>query len=160
MKSTGSIFVLRPGYLTRRIEEPEPSKLTITPRELRMVDRDGTEVLDLRQNDEVRVFVTSIMRVFLGDRKSLERSYTIEYTPDAKNETGWTLSLLPGGKPLNQMLRSLELRGEGSRVTRIEILEPNGDKTITTIVKADPKRKFTPEEKHELFGIRDEASAR
>ena len=155
LKSRGVLFALQPGYLTRIVEEPEESRLTITPDELRMVDRSGTEVLDLRKNDEVRVFVTSILRVFLGDRKGLEPSYEIRYEPSAEDELAWTLHLTPRKEPLDKMLRELVLRGRGERVEGYEIVEPSGDRTVTKIVRANPERRFTAEEKRELFGIED-----
>ncbi len=153
LKSSGSLYVMRPGHLARIIEKPERSQLTITPDELRMSDREGTEVLDLRQNDEVRVFVTSIMRVFLGDRKNLERSYDMLFELDATDRLAWSLRLTPKKKPLSQMLRTLELRGKGNSIARIELVEPNGDRTVTTIVEADSKRRFSDDEKLRLFGI-------
>ena len=36
---------------------------------------------------------------------------------------------------------------------RIEVREPNGDRTVTRISKADPARVFSEREKADLFGI-------
>jgi hypothetical protein len=52
------------------------------------------------------------------------------------------------------MLTSLVVRGAGRGVTEIELREPNGDRTVTTVVSADPRRRVAPEEKERLFGIR------
>jgi len=169
LESRGRMFFLRPGYLARRVEAPEVQAVTITPTELRVAGRDGEEVIDLRQSANVRHFVTSLVRVFSGDQESLAKGYRIEYAPipaeanpdDANpnaNSEGdpsrrWSLTLTPKAKPLSEMLRSLQLRGEGQAVTHIEVVEPNGDRTVTRILEANPAREFSAEEKALWFGI-------
>lgn len=158
LRSKGRLMFFRtepgkPGYLARMVDEPEPSSVRITPDELRMTNRDGTEVVDLRRSDDVRVFVTSLVRVFEGDEATLAKAFDVSYTPDPKNDAAWSLRLVPKDKPLNQMLGALTLSGEGEAVTKIEIKEPNGDRTETKITAANPLRTFTPAELHELFGI-------
>lgn len=158
LKSKGKLHYLRPGFLSRIVTAPEKSKLTITENELRMAGKDGTEVIDLRQSDRVRLFVTSLVQVFRGDREALKKHYRVRYTHKLENSTDWQLELKPLKKPLDQIMKSLVLRGTGKAVTRIERHEPNGDRTITKIVKVDAKRTFSKQEKKELFGITVEKS--
>ena len=158
LKSAGQLYFLPPNYLTRMVDSPTKSKLSITPTELRMQDPGGDEVLDLRQNPELRAFVTSLVRVFAGDRKHLEKSYAISYAHDAEHETKWSLTLTPLAKPLTEMVRYLRLDGSGAAVLSIEIREPNGDRTVTTISDVDPERAFTDKEKLDLFGIKAPAA--
>ena len=141
------------GHLTRIVESPEPSTITISPRELRMQNRDGTEVVDLQRSDKVRTFVLSLVHVFAGDEPALTKAWTVRLLPDPKNERAWSLELLPRGKPLDQMIASLRLFGEGEAIVRIEMHEPNGDRTVTRIVAADPNRVFDGAEQKRLFGI-------
>ena len=159
LRSRGKLYFLRPGHLARVVEEPSPSRLTIGPERLRMLEDGEEEVLDLRRNEELATFVSSLVRVFSGDREGLERSYRIEYALDAGDEHGWTLTLEPRGKPLDQMLRRLSLAGRGAAVLRIELVEPNGDRTVTTVLSADPERRFTAEERRELFDLAAEGGA-
>ncbi|HEX6812666.1 MAG TPA: outer membrane lipoprotein carrier protein LolA [Planctomycetota bacterium] len=158
LQSKGRLFFFRadrtqPGYLARHIEAPEPSTVLITPAELRLQNRDGTEVIDLKRSDKVRNFITSLVHVFAGDERALAKSYTIQFAQAEKDPAGWTLALVPRDKPLSQMLKSLTLVGEGEAVVRIEVHEPNGDRTVTRIVAADPARKFDTAEQKRLFGI-------
>lgn len=158
LTSSGELHYLRDGtgtkgHLVRLVEKPEKSKLTITEAELRMADKNGTEVIDLRQSDRVRLFVTSLMRIFQGDRKALQEHYRVRYVLDDKHATRWHLELVPKKEPLDKILKQLSLFGEGEAVTRIELIEPSGDRTVTTIDKVDPKRTFTAAEKREIFGI-------
>ena len=149
--SQGRIYYLRPGYLARVVEQPEPATLTITPSELRLSGRDRVETIALDQNDDLRAFVTSLVRVFSGDKAALEASYELAY---AAQGPAWDLTLTPRRPPLTEMMRGLDLHGSGVALERIVVREPNGDTTVTTVEKADPARRFTAEEKAALFGIR------
>ncbi|MFO1076617.1 MAG: outer membrane lipoprotein carrier protein LolA [Planctomycetota bacterium] len=154
--SSGRLYFMPPGYLLRAVEAPEKSTLLITPKELRMANRDGTEVVDLAQSDRLRVFVTSLVRVFRGDAEELARQYRVDYLPVKDDETSWRLELAPRGRPLDQMLQRLVLAGSGFAVTEITVVEPNGDRTVTKIDKADPKRTFDKDERKKLFGVADD----
>lgn len=155
LKSKGQLHFMQPGYLSRIVLAPEKSKLTITDAELRMKGKDKEEVIDLRQSDRVRLFVTSLVQVFQGNHKALKQHYRIRYTPKAADAHAWQLELAPLKKPLTQILKRLVLFGRNKTVTRIELHEPNGDRTITKIVKVDPTRVFTKAEKKDLFGVVD-----
>ena len=145
------------GRLVRVVEKPEPSKLTVTEKELRIADKRGTEVIDLRQSDRVRLFVTSLMRVFQGDGEALRRHYEVRYAHEGESGAGWRLELTPKKAPLDKILKRLALHGDGAAVTRIVLTEPNGDRTVTAIEKADPRRVFTKQEQRELFGVQPAA---
>lgn len=151
--SRGRLYFMRPGYLARVVLEPEPVTLTISPDELRFAGQDGSEKIDLRQSDEVRLFVTSLVRVFSGDEAELKESFDIVFMGSATDETTWTLTLTPKKKPLTDMMGELRLLGDGFGVSVIEVREPNGDRSVTRITEADPRRNFTDEEKTRLFGI-------
>jgi hypothetical protein len=154
LESAGKLYFLPPGWLAREVTAPEPALIRITPTELGITDRDGTSTLDLRQNEGLRVFVTSLVMLFAGDRPGLERAFTLAYEPAPEDAARWTLTLVPRAKPLTDMLTSLTIRGADRGVKAIELREPNGDRTVTTVVSADPRRRFGPEEKERLFGIR------
>lgn len=153
LQSRGKLYFLPPGHLTRVIEAPEPATLTISPKELRLQNRDGTEVVDLQRSDKVRTFVAALVQVFAADRLGLEKSFTLDYRLAEADRAAWTLVLTPRGKPLDQLLARLELHGRGEAIVRIEMHEPGGDRTVTTIVTADPQRRFDAAERQRWFGI-------
>ncbi|MFT7465609.1 MAG: hypothetical protein ACI9EF_003978 [Pseudohongiellaceae bacterium] len=152
LKSEGQFYFCAPGYLLRTISSPEPSTLLIEPGQLRMTNRDGSETIDLRQSDALRLFVTSLVRVFSGDELALSEHYTMAFDKTAESAT-WTLTLIPKGKPLTHMIRELSLSGEGFAVQTIVVKEPNGDRSVTTLSKVNEARVFTTEERLELFGL-------
>ncbi|MEI6129830.1 MAG: outer membrane lipoprotein carrier protein LolA [Planctomycetota bacterium] len=153
LQSRGRLYFLRPGYLLREVEAPEKASLLITPKELRMKGREGTEVIDLQSSDRVHLFVTSLVQVFCGDKDALGKHYKLDFQPEPRDEVSWRLVLTPSEKPLKQMLQSLTLRGSGFAVTEIEVKDPNGDRTVTKIVGADTKRSFDADEQLRLFRI-------
>lgn len=161
LKSRGRLFFLPPGHLTRIVEEPEPSRVRITPSELHTTSRGNEKRIDLSQSEELRAFVTSLVQVFAGRRDGLALLWTIEYASIADDPRGWTLTLVPraaepGSKSkasLARMVSRLELTGEGEFVTRIEVREPSGDRTVTRILEADPERKFSDAERAEFFEL-------
>lgn len=158
LRSEGRLFFHRPeadgpGWLTRLVEKPEPASVRIAPRELRIENRDGTEVIDLSRSDKVRTFVVSLVHVFAGDELALRKSYDVAWQPAEDDDAGWTLVLTPKVEPLDKMLQALRLVGRGEAVERIEFVEPNGDRTVTRVQTADPARRFDAAEKRRLFGI-------
>lgn len=153
LKSKGRILFLPPGHLFRAVEAPEPATLRITPDELRTEDRDGKQSIDLRRSDNLRVFITALVQVFAGDEAALQKAFTVTYAPVADSKNGWTLELLPKEQSLQRMMKSLQLRGVGETVTAILVVDPNGDRTTTTIVTADVARTFDAAEKKRWFGI-------
>lgn len=158
LRSEGRLYFHRPeadgpGWLTRLVEKPEPASVRIAPRELRMENRDGTEVIDLTRSDKVRTFVVSLVHVFAGDEVALRKSYDVAWQPAEDDDAAWTLVLTPKVAPLDKMLQALRLGGRGEAVERIEVVEPNGDRTVTRVLTADPERRFDAAEKRRLFGL-------
>lgn len=153
LKSSGKLYFIRPGRLTRVVEKPKEQVVRIGPKKLTIHSGDDEEVVDLRQNKAVRAFVTSLVRVFSGDADGLAKFYDVEYVPSKKDERDWTLKLVPEEKALKTMVDTIRIEGRGTVVTRIEIVEPNGDRTVTKVTASNARREFTDEEREKLFGL-------
>lgn len=151
LTSRGRLFFAHPGLLLRRIEAPEPSEVMISKDSLRMRDKAGEQTLDLRARKDIRPFVESLTWILAGDRAALEKVYTIGFLPESASAS-WQLTLKPKVPPLSQLVAALTIRGHGMYVEQIEVRETGGDKTITRIVSADPKRTYSPSERKKLFG--------
>jgi hypothetical protein len=163
LTSSGRLYYLRPGHMTRVVDGDPPTILAISPERLTMTGPEGVEVMELGTNATLRLFVTSLVRVFAGDERALAASYEIEFTRLGGDEPAesappsvtpsWTLVLRPRAEPLTNMLRELRLTGSGFEVTQLSIVEPNGDRTLTDIQHADTQRAFSAQEREQLFGI-------
>ena len=85
-----------------------------------MQNAEGTEVVDLRQSDRVRLFVTSLLQVFRGDRDALGKHYRVRYSPVENDDARWQLELVPEQEQLKPILKRLVLHGKGRGVERID----------------------------------------
>lgn len=159
LSSQGRLFFARPGLLLRRVEQPQPSEVIITPQELRTKDASGEQRIDLASRPDVRPFVESLTWLLAGDEKALAGVYKLEFTPPAAAGP-WQLTLTPKAEPLAHLIAHIRILGQGLAVSEIQVREKGGDETITRIVEANPARKFAPSELQSLFGIASKPSAK
>lgn len=152
LKFEGRIFYLRGGWLARVVDKPSASTVTITPDELRVTQGESTEVVDLRSNRDLRLYVRSLARVWSGNEPELRKSFEIEFEL-AEDPRSWTLTLTPKSERLRELMKFLRLDGHGYGVREIEIASPGGERVVTTVQTANAKRVFTDEEKMRWFGI-------
>lgn len=162
LRSEGTLFYMRPGYLLRKVTTPKPSQILITPRSLELRDAQGSRTMDLRSRPDVKMFVESFLKVLAGEREALEKVFEIHFTrvdapksnvqPDVPTPE-WALTLTPRSAPLNQIVRKLTLSGSGYAVQTIEVLETKGDSATTVLRVKSVDRVFSEAEKQSLFGI-------
>lgn len=158
LTSRGKLFFAHPGLLLRRVEAPELSEVVISKDSLRVRDKAGEQTLDLRARADIRPFVESLTWILAGDRTALEKIYAMSFRAESAGAP-WQLTLKPKVAPLSHLIASLVIRGHGMFVETIEVLETGGDKTITRILSADPKRTFSSAERAKLFGEGASAAA-
>jgi len=153
LRRSGRLYYLRGGWVTQVVEEPSPAIVTITPDELRIAKGGDVDVRDLKSHAEARLFVRSIALVWTGDEPALAQAFAIDFTvDDDDDERSWSLELTPRSERLGRLLTGLTVAGRDFAVRRIEIEAP-GERTVLEIRDADPKRRFTDEEKLRWFGI-------
>ncbi|MET0388829.1 MAG: outer membrane lipoprotein carrier protein LolA [Polyangiales bacterium] len=158
LESRGRLYFARPGLLLRRVESPQRSEVVITPKELKLRDADGEQVLDLRSRPDIGPFVESLSWLFLGDQKKLSAVYKLEFVP-GHDKTPWQLTLVPKADPLVHIVTHIRMLGSGLAVSEIQIREKSGDETLTHIIEANPTRQFSREELLALFGVQPQAAA-
>lgn len=150
--SEGVIYFSPPGLLARYVTAPSPSFQIIDPARVRFGSGASIETLDLARRPEVRGFVESFVALLAGDRASLERAYTVEFTaPRDASGGAWVVTLRPRSAPVNKVIATLTLKGNGMVVNEMRMVELEGDETITTFTKVEPQRKFSEDERDRLF---------
>jgi outer membrane lipoprotein-sorting protein len=148
LKSEGTLFFAPPGMLLRRVESPKPQELLVTGTRLRIREGEKVQELDLAGRPDVRPLVESLLWLFSGNRAALEEAFVLEFSGGAT----WTLSMKPRRAPLDKLVREIRLSGEGLAVRTVEVHETSGDRSVTRILDADPRRTFSAAEKERLFG--------
>ncbi len=132
LESSGVLIYKAPGHL---------EKHTLLPRDERMVLDQGIIVLESRsrhvrrtfmatQYPGVGVFVESMRATLAGDLNTLNHYYQATLEGRAGK---WRLQLVPNDAAAREMVREIRIEGSGSRITGIEITEPNGDRTVMTV---------------------------
>jgi hypothetical protein len=126
------------------------------------------QTIDLAARGGIRPLVESMIWIFTGDRASLESVYDIDYqrfssevgeeadqAEAGDSSSHWQVRLTPKAVPLSNLIRELRVRGRGFGADKMELVETSGDRTVTQILDADPRREFSAVERLELFGAGD-----
>ena len=159
LTSEGRLFFTHPGLLLRRVETPRPSEVIINSERVVLRDASGEQALDLRARKDLRPFVESLTWILAGNQKALDGVYAVTFEPERGKEP-WQLTLKPKVEPLSRLIAHIRIQGSGYAVARIEVMETNGDSTLTTILDANPRRTFDAAERTKLFGASAAAPAR
>lgn len=182
LRSSGRLYFAPPASLLRRVEAPSRQDILIRANQIRISSSGsrgddhrpesgpGQEVqtIDLAARGGIRPLVESMIWIFTGDRASLERVYDVDYQQFSSKvkegadpvEAGdssshWQVRLTPKAAPLSNLLREMRVRGRGYGADTMELVETSGDRTVTHILDADPRREFSSAERLEFFGAGD-----
>jgi hypothetical protein len=127
VESSGELVYIPPDRLEKRTVEPRPEIASLQGSELTLERGGQRRTLRLDEYPEAAAFVESIRGTLAGDRAALERTYRLRLEG---GEDDWTLVLEPRGLRLSAVVRRIEIRGGGAEARRIEILQPDGDRSV------------------------------
>lgn len=157
LRSEGRLFFSPKRRLLRRVESPRQQDILVSPNQVRIIEGDRVEIIDLAARSEIRPLVESLLWIFSGDRAALERAFIPDFHIDAQGDHGiasrWTLQLIPKNPSLSALLHSLSISGAGWAAEQIEVSEKEGDRSVMRIFEANPERRFTSQEESLLFGL-------
>lgn len=140
MKLSGELIYKAPDTLIKHTRKPVVEKFIIQGNTLAVERRrEGKlqrhEVL-LDNFPALAPVVLGLRSVLSGDKATLEQYYTIELSGDEKQ---WVILLKPRRRAfdeddwLKDVVKLVTIKGSGKNVSRMEILEPGGDRNITRI---------------------------
>lgn len=134
VESAGVLVYRPPERLERHTERPQPESMILDGDTLEL-ERGGRRLtLALSAHPETGAFVDSIRRTLAGDRRALERTWTLALTGDAGL---WTLRLEPRSEALRALVQQITITGRRGEVRSIAILQGDGDRSLMTIFPAD-----------------------
>ena len=154
--SEGVLHFAPPARIARLVERPAASSMVLDGDELRLVDARGTQRIDLARMPIVRAFVDAFRAVLAGDGAALERSFRTRLRRE--QDGSWTLGLSPRVRAVARAIRWVELSGRDVRITRLRIIEVNGDESRTVFTDVDAARTYGAAEAQRLFGARPTTS--
>ncbi|NCT82760.1 MAG: outer membrane lipoprotein carrier protein LolA [Comamonadaceae bacterium] len=129
--STGNFVAARGRGVLWRTLKPFASELRLTQHEIRATQGGQMAMrLEAAREPAVRVINTLMFALLNGDVSGLAGLF--ELTGSVKG-SAWQLALVPRPGALQQVLKKVELEGDGF-VRRIQLFEANGDESLIQIL--------------------------
>jgi hypothetical protein len=126
------------GILTQWVDEPRNARLAITPTHLEMQLGGGaTRRLALSQRPELATLLAGLRALLSADRSALEAHFLADYQEDEQQD--WVLLLRPRDALVAEQLVSLEVRGRGSLVKRLNTSFTSGERRRMTLLPPGPE---------------------
>ncbi len=130
LQLSGTLFYERPARLERRQTLPFKEVISVDGDWL-TVEREGkTWRIALQNASLVAALVESLRATLAGDGTELERLYSARVQGTRQR---WTLALSPREVEIAGVVEGINIAGSGSRIARVEILQPGGDGSVMTI---------------------------
>jgi hypothetical protein len=151
LETTGTLYFAPPSRFTRVTRTPAPTRLVLDGARMHFEDAAGASAIDLAANPVARRFAENMVAVWSGDRARLEKLYALEFSAEAAR---WQLVLVPRGADVARFIERLALRGDGPAMRELELVESDGDRTLTTFTHSDVDHAFSAEETLRVFGAK------
>lgn len=132
VESSGELLFTAPDRLEKKTLKPRPESLLVQGDELLIERGRQKHRLQLSAYPELGAFIDSIRGTLAGDRKALERSYSLTLGGSLER---WTLQLVPLNEKMLKTVSRITMAGSGGEVRSIEIVQADGDSSTMTIEK-------------------------
>ncbi len=126
----GTLRYVRPDRLEMRVETPYFERMEIVGNQLTIESKRGVRLVDLAGESGPAAWVASIRATLAGDRVTLARHFAFQLQGQAAR---WTLTLLPVQAALSGVIERVTIDGTQAQLTRIEVDERMGDRTVLLI---------------------------
>jgi hypothetical protein len=149
LESRGTLYFQPPDRFVRVTREPAATRLVLVGSRMRFEDATGGSDVDLAENPVARQFADNLVALWRGDRARLEKLYRLDFRAEGPR---WQLGLSPRGAPLDRFIASIRLAGDGATMRTMELLESDGDRTLTHFERSDVDHAFGADEARTVFG--------
>jgi len=150
LESTGTIYFAPPDRFTRVTRAPAATRLVLAGARMRFEDATGANAIDLAENPVARQFAENMVALWSGDRARLEKLYKLQFHAE---QARWELVLVPRDARLARFVERLAMRGDGAAMRELELVESDGDRTLTQFTSSDVDHAFSAEETQRIFGV-------
>ena len=146
--SEGVLYFVPPRRFARFTTRPGSSSFVIDGDHLAFRDETGGDTVDLSSNRVARAIVDNMIGLWSGDLAALRDQYEVGFETDGPR---WRIRLRPLHATVDKLIAHIVLEGEGAQLSRMELLETGGDRTVTTFHDTQVDRRFTPAEMARIF---------
>ncbi len=130
---TGDLVYAPPAYLEKKVLTPKSEILILDGDRLRYEAAGKKASININTQPELVGFIDSIRGTLTGNQKKLEDNYVLTLSGTPKR---WTLILLPNDQQIGKFVSKITISGHDDKVTTIEYLQADGDKSVMTIQPA------------------------
>ena len=137
LESSGTLIYRAPGRLEKHTLAPERESLILEDGRLVLenTERGWRKSFALRDHPVVWAFVESIRSTLAGDLATLQRFYDVALEG---SESDWRLVLRPREPGMKAVVDEIRMSGSGTSISRVEIREAGGDRSVMTISREGP----------------------
>ncbi len=128
----GDLYFKAPGHLEKITRTPVPESLVIDQGTLTMTRGAKHHSVSLQGYPQIGAFIDSIRATLAGDRASLEKTYSLAFSADARQ---WDLALTPRDRKLADIVREIHITGDGDTIGRIETIRADGDRSVMLVTQ-------------------------
>ena len=132
VESSGELLYIAPDHLEKRTFKPKPESMTVDGDTLLIERGRQKHRLQLQDYPELAAFIDSIRGTLAGERRALERHYTLSLAGTAAH---WTLQLLPVDEKMQSVVKRIRIEGAENALHSIEITQRDGDSSLMRIEK-------------------------
>ena len=149
--SEGDLYYQKPRSLARHTRSPSASSLVLSGDQLSFGDVQRKESMGVDAHPAVRVLVDTFVAVLAGDTAKLKAMANVQL--ERVGERGFRIVVAPREANVLKLVKSMAFEGEGTVLTRMELVDANGDRSVTTFSEVHPRKRFAPDEEKRYFRI-------
>lgn len=150
LNSEGTLHYEKPKRLARHTERPRASSMVLAGDVLTFGDAQRSESIGLSSQPALRLLVETFVSVLAGDRAGLERvaEVTLEQTI-----RGFRIRVTPKDASVKRIVQFMAFEGQGAMLSRMELVDATGDRTLTTFHDVTLRKAFSDSERARLFRV-------
>ena len=119
-----------PPMLEKRAQFPDLQTWRLYPDHMQWITPTESKTIDFDHAPQLRALTNALRSVLLAEFATLSQDFDVEVHGA---QASWSMQLTPRTNNLGRYLRLIEFKGTESTIKRIMVLEPGGEKTITTL---------------------------
>ena len=137
IESSGTLIFRAPDILEKLTSEPQRESVriegnTVTYEGAPVRGRTQRRTFALSEAPLLAALIESLRATLAGDLPALRRHYQVSWIAP-QTAQGWQVLLVPRDRSLLEAVSRVVLRGAGSELGAVEIVEANGDLTLLNI---------------------------
>jgi hypothetical protein len=126
----GTLKYVRPADLEMVVDTPVREVIRVAGPSLVIERRGQVREIRLTEMPAIAGWVESVRSTLAGDLSALSRYFTVRASGDAAR---WQLELIPLSAELASFVTRVTIAGTGAQITRIEVAEASGDRSVMNV---------------------------